>query len=100
MTDMQVSLNQDESQLRQKSSLKSYPQCVVCPNCNKVGFSRTDQKCNSINLVFSIFFLPCWVGWQSYKKKDLTCYDAEHSCTYCNQMLAEYNACSDDKNFN
>jgi hypothetical protein len=99
MTDLQVSLNQqvEESQTHQKANLRSYSQCVVCPNCKKIGFSRADQKCNPLNFVFAFFCFSCWLGWQTLKHKDLTCYDAEHSCTYCNQPLANYNACSDEK---
>ncbi len=96
MTDYQVTLNQpvvDEAQLRQSENLRSYSQCVVCPTCKKIGFSRADQQCNALNLVFGICLPSCWIAHQVFKKKDLTCYNSDHSCTYCNANIASYQAC-------
>jgi hypothetical protein len=94
MTDLKITMNQgDEAKVLQENSLRAYSECITCPHCGKVGFSRSTQTCNIINVIFCVFCPDCWFAWQIFKKKDLNCYDAEHRCTACNQMIANYNAC-------
>lgn len=94
MSDGRVNNNQgDESKAIQQLSLKAYSACMVCPNCGKIGFSRSEQKCNMLNILFCCCFPNCWYCYQVHSHKDLNCYDAEHKCTSCNTTVANYTAC-------
>ena len=95
MSDGTVAKNQvgDESKSIQEMNLRAYSACAVCPNCGKVGFSKSEQKPNVLNAVFCCCLGGCWGCHQLLKKKDLNCYDAEHHCAGCNHLLASYKAC-------
>jgi hypothetical protein len=93
-TAMNQGVNQGDSVFRiQENNLRAYPEFIICPNCSAMGVSRAEQKCNLANVVFACCFTSCWFAWQIYKKKDLNCYDSEHRCSSCNQMIANYTAC-------
>ncbi len=82
----------DESKSIQELNLRAYSACAVCPNCGKVGFSKSEQKINVLNMVFCCCG-GCWGCHQILKKKSLNCYDADHHCAGCNHLLASYKAC-------
>jgi hypothetical protein len=91
--------NQEEintpTQLTQLSTvLKTDPQVVDCPYCKTKIQTITDQKINIYN------FLCClgagglfWLVRQSRKGKDINCYNSDHYCPKCKNVLVKYNAC-------
>lgn len=95
MADLRVNFNQGDEAVRiQQENLRSNAACAVCPRCGKVGYTRAEQKCNVASIVFFCCLSECWFCYQILQKKDLNCYDATHTCTNCNTMIANYNACS------
>lgn len=94
MSDGQVTRNQgDEAKIIQEMNLRSYSQCINCPTCGKIGYTKSESQCNALNLIFAICLGQCWFCHQILKKKDLNCYDAEHRCVSCNTVVANYTAC-------
>ena len=84
--------NVNPSAVIQTLSLRAYSECVVCPHCHKVGFSRSEQKCNVISVVLFCCLPNCWYCYNVYKNKDLNCYDSEHKCSSCGTHISSYNA--------
>ncbi len=74
----------------QRDSLRSYSECIVCPYCNKIGFSYTELKCNFISLLGFCLCTKCWFLYNIIAKKDLNCYDADHKCYHCGNHISSY----------
>ena len=74
--------------------LKSSPAFLICPNCNMLGASKTDQKLSASNFCCGICFGPIiWLAFQAIRGKDINCYDAIHKCSKCGVNLKNYSAC-------
>jgi len=93
MSDGRATQNQgDQHVVNQTANLRSYGQCAVC-SCGKIGYTNAVQSCNVLNIIFCCCLPNCWYCYQIFKKKDLNCYDAVHTCSTCNKELAHYTAC-------
>ena len=77
----------------QQTSLRSFSECINCPHCGKIGFSRTETKMNLCNFLCCYCTGGCWMCHQILKRKDLNCYDAKHTCAECGKEVANYSAC-------
>ena len=74
-------------------SLRSTPVFSSCPGCRVTGPSKVIRNLSCPNLIFCILLSPCWFGNQSYKIKDLNCFDADHYCNKCGNLIGKYSAC-------
>ena len=77
-----------------RKALRTKPQTIRCPFCEKNGETEVVRSCNTKNTLCSIFSLS--IGWLIYmlcKGKDLNCYNAIHTCKHCHRMLGDYSAC-------
>ncbi len=74
--------------------LKSNGQFISCPYCKSQQVTRTEQKLSLVNTLCGILTGPIpWLIFQSLRKKDINCYDAEHYCVQCGMKIANYKAC-------
>ena len=77
-----------------RKALRTRPQTIRCPFCEKNGETEVERSCNTKNTLCSIFTLS--IGWLIYmlcKGKDLNCCNAIHTCKHCHRMLGDYSAC-------
>ena len=72
---------------------RSHAVLAVCHHCNKAVPTVVTTKCSASSYLCFCFCGGCWGLYQMYKRKDLNCCDASHSCSTCNQPLGTYNAC-------
>ena len=74
--------------------LKSQQVEIKCPYCQQETPTNATRTCSTKNILCCVFTTPIvWAVFQLMKKKDLNCYDAEHSCHACGKLLYEYHAC-------
>ena len=81
MTSVETSTNQ---------TLRSYP---VYTDCCGGAPTSVVKKINFNNTLLCICLSNCWFCHQAWKRKDMNCYDATHSCTTCGKKKGEYSAC-------
>ncbi len=77
----------------QEKNLKAYSNYAECPICGTKAYTISDQICNPIGILSCVLCSPCWGGYLIYNKKDLACYDSNHSCISCKKEIASYKAC-------
>ena len=81
------------------NTLKSNSVMIMCPYCKKSGMTRAERFCSCANicccLCTSWYWIPgfWWVVFQVLRKKDISCYNANHYCCFCNQLIHQYRAC-------
>jgi len=77
-----------------KHSLRSQPQKICCPYCDNYDFTKVDQNKNYCNIAFCALslYIP-WCITKFCKRKDFNCLNAKHTCSKCNNELADYDAC-------
>jgi hypothetical protein len=74
--------------------LKSDSKFVCCPYCKNDAMTKTKQKTSIPNFLCFLATGPiAWLGFQVLRKKDLNCYDSDHYCTKCKNVMASYRAC-------
>lgn len=73
--------------------LKSYNQTSPCLSCGKVGITNVVNKCNIVAIISCICVPCCWEIYGALKFKDPNCYDANHHCNTCGNLIYEYKAC-------
>lgn len=76
------------------SQFSTKPVFSPCPKCKMLGFTEVKKKMSVNNLACCLVFstLP-WLFYQVLRGKELSCYNADHYCSNCKQMIAEYDAC-------
>ena len=82
----------DNPQEIQSTFLRSFPALANCEKCNKIQFTKVERKMNWVNCLFGCCCNCCWTFYMLYKWKDMSCCDADHSCSSCGEKLATYNA--------
>lgn len=75
-------------------ALKSNGQFVNCPYCRHQGVTRVNQQMACENLLCCICFggVP-WLLFQAVRSKDINCYNTDHFCARCGNLLSTYKAC-------
>lgn len=73
--------------------LRSHSVLANCPSCGKVAPTAATAKCSCSNYLCYCCFSGCWVIYQGFRRKDINCCDATHSCSQCGSQLGTYNAC-------
>jgi hypothetical protein len=77
-----------------KLTLKSNGQFVNCPYCKNMSVTRADKQCSITNVLCCVFTGPLpWFLLQAVRGKDINCFNADHYCTRCGNVLANYKAC-------
>ena len=73
---------------------KTTPVSITCPSCQKTITTTVTQNFNCLAC------LLCWctglllfVCIQVCRGKDLCCYDATHTCPYCQAVVGTYTPC-------
>ena len=72
---------------------KSGSALTFCSNCNKFVTSLVLQDFNWSNYCVFYCFGGIWLFYQSFRNKDINCYNAEHHCPTCTKVITNYNAC-------
>ena len=77
-----------------RKALRTKPQTIRCPFCEKNGETEVVRSCNTKNTLCSIVTLSFgWIIYMICKGKDLNCCNAIHTCKYCHRILGDYSAC-------
>ncbi len=89
----QITANQtDIDNLR--AALRSTSNFVNCPYCRNQAMTRTERNCSVGNIICAVLTIGIiWLPFQCFRSKDINCYDADHFCTKCGNVLANYRAC-------
>lgn len=89
----QSSANPLELQVLQ-TALRSNSQFVNCPYCRNQSNTRVTQQCSTASVLCCVCFGGIWwLVYQACRGKDINCYDADHHCQRCGNVLANYKAC-------
>ena len=76
------------------SKLGTFPVYMYCPNCKVSVTTNVEKKWN-----WGSCCLCCWTTitiWfliQICRDKQITCYDAKHSCPKCGRIIGEFESC-------
>ena len=74
--------------------IKTTPLTVQCPFCKKVTTTKVDKSLNVCACLLcyctGIVFYVCV---QAIRKKDLCCWNAEHRCAFCGNVVGAYTSC-------
>ena len=70
------------------------PVSITCQFCKNPVTTQVKKTCNccSCLLCFVTSFV-FWVLVQCFRNKEINCWDAEHRCPSCGQMLGNYTSC-------
>ena len=89
-----VVINQQGPGVPQPDLFKSTPVSITCPSCQKTITTTVTQQWNWLTCC-----LCWWTGLLLYlciqfcRGKDFGCYDATHTCPYCQAVVGTYNSC-------
>ena len=73
---------------------KTTPVTLECPFCHKVTATKVDRSLNVCAcLLCYCTGIVCYVCVQAIRKKDLCCWDAEHRCAFCGNVVGAYTSC-------
>ena len=70
----------------------SKPISTYCPNCRLPITTNSSRKCNCCSCCFCWFCFYFWIFLQCCRKKEITCYDYEHTCPRCGFVIGNYDA--------
>ena len=73
--------------------LKSHPKYTTCPYCKADDITNVTRKANLLNGVFCYFCVGYWLCYMMFKKRDINCWDASHTCQKCSKEIVPYSAC-------
>lgn len=67
--------------------------CTKCTSCKSVATTKVDSTW-SVKSYLCCYYCGCyWWCWQTLKGKDYTLKNGTHSCSKCNTVLYDYQAC-------
>ncbi len=66
---------------------------VVCIFCQKPITTQVIKKCNFWSGLFCCSGFCIYLCVQSYRDKDICCYDAKHYCPNCRNLIGSYTSC-------
>ncbi len=72
---------------------KTTPVALNCLFCNKPMTTKVKKSFNIWSAIFCFFCFCLYACTQSYKGKDLCCFDTEHHCPHCGNVVGTYTAC-------
>lgn len=90
----QIEIHQEQEVTKLGKVLGTTEQYLKCPYCGSTELTMSDKKCNAfsiITFIFGGFFL--WLIVQAIRKKEINCWDANHSCRKCHRYLGCYKSC-------
>ena len=76
------------------TKLGTFPVYMNCPNCKTSVMTNVEKKWS-----WASCCLCCWTGLlilfliQLCRDKQITCYDAKHTCPKCGRILGEFESC-------
>lgn len=78
-----------------QESLRPFPVFAVCPNqdCRANGPTKVTKACNFLNFLFCCLCANCWFLFNAWKRKENSCYDAQHHCLKCGKAIGNYEQC-------
>ena len=77
-----------------KNLFKVNPVALNCPFCKKVITTSVTQNCNCLACLICWFTgCLCYMCIQMCRGKDVCCYNAKHTCPYCQNVIANYTPC-------
>ena len=86
--------NQGEIPPMDPEKFKTTPITLKCQFCHKVTTTKVDRSLNVCACLLcyctGIVFYVCV---QAIRKKDLCCWNAEHRCAFCGNVVGAYTAC-------
>ena len=73
---------------------KTHPVALTCMFCKKPMTTNVNTTCNVCAcLLCYLTGIAFYVCVQACRGRDLCCYDAEHRCPHCNNVVGTYTAC-------
>ena len=73
---------------------KTTPIALTCMFCKKPVTTNVRRTCNVCACLLCYFTgLVFYVCVQCCRGKDICCYDAEHTCPQCGNVVGTYNSC-------
>jgi len=76
-----------------QEQLKSNPKATKCPYCDHEDITYVERKMNVVSAITCYCCGCCWGLYSLFKKKDFTCWDADHRCHNCEKEIANYRSC-------
>ena len=70
----------------------SKPIGTYCPNCRFPITTISSRKCNCCSCCCCCYCFYLWIFIQCCRKKEITCWDYEHTCPRCGFVLGSYEA--------
>ena len=70
----------------------SKPIGTYCPNCRFPITTNSSRKCNCCSCCWCWCCFYLWIFIQCCRKKEITCFDYEHTCPRCGFVLGSYDA--------
>ena len=70
----------------------SVPITTYCPFCRIPITTVVKKKCNCVSCLCLYCECCCWVMVQTLRNKDMSCYDATHTCPRCGNIIGNYNS--------
>ena len=87
------SIPTNEEILASNQSLRTNPVFVSCPGCRLIGPSKVIRNISISNLVIWCCLTPCWFVAKAYQIKEMNCFDADHYCHKCGNLIGKYESC-------
>ena len=72
---------------------KTAPYSIVCPFCKKNIVTNAVKSFDCISCLLCYFFCICYCIAQCARGKECCCYNAEHKCPNCGQVVGIYKNC-------
>ena len=72
-------------------SLRTNPVFVSCPGCRLNGPSKVIRNISVINFLFWCCCAPCWSISKCCNIKEYNCFDADHYCHKCGNLIGTTN---------
>ena len=86
--------NQGEIPPMDPEKFKTTPVTLKCQFCHKVTATKVDRSLNVCACLLCYCTGICfYVCVQAIRKKDLCCWNAEHRCAFCGNVVGAYTAC-------
>ncbi len=94
--DSNVVMNQGTPQVVNvvTSSFGTKPVSITCQFCKTPVTTNVNKSCDCCS--FLLCWCTCLVFWvcvQCCRNKEINCWDAQHTCPNCGQVLGYYTAC-------
>ena len=65
--------------------------CQFCKTPVTTNVKKSCSCCSCLLCIVTVFFI--WLCIQCFRKKEINCCDAQHTCPNCGQILGNYKSC-------